>query len=141
MPAQRHIHSGRRSKMRPHLLFVPLLIALAVEFAWADDPCEDTSHAALNSCKLSANSDFWIAQGNCDNITDSTARDACRTQAQSDLTDAEGLCTAEFNARQAVCEALGDQAYDPKIDPNNFVSTVDNPFFPLVPGTTYIYEG
>jgi hypothetical protein len=26
-------------------------------------------------------------------------------------------------------------------DPDNFVSTIDNPFFPLVPGTTFIYEG
>jgi hypothetical protein len=29
----------------------------------------------------------------------------------------------------------------PQFDPNNFVRTVDNPFFPLVPGTTYFYEG
>jgi len=28
-----------------------------------------------------------------------------------------------------------------KIDPNNFVSEVDNPYFPLTPGTTFVYEG
>jgi hypothetical protein len=28
-----------------------------------------------------------------------------------------------------------------QIDPNNFVDVVDNPYFPLEPGTTYIYEG
>jgi hypothetical protein len=127
--------------MRVHCLLATLLIVLAPAVATADDPCEDTSNAALNSCKLSANSGFWIAQGNCDNVTGSTERSACRTQAQADLTDAEDLCTAQFNARQAACEALGDQAYDPKIDPNNFVGAVDNPFFPLVPGTTFIYEG
>jgi len=27
------------------------------------------------------------------------------------------------------------------IDPSNFVSTIDNPYFSLKPGTTYIYEG
>lgn len=27
------------------------------------------------------------------------------------------------------------------IDPANFVDKVDNPYFPLVPGTTYVYEG
>jgi hypothetical protein len=32
-------------------------------------------------------------------------------------------------------------ATTPRFDPNNFVRTVDNPFFPLVPGTTYFYEG
>ena len=29
----------------------------------------------------------------------------------------------------------------PQIDPANFVSAVTNPFFPLVPGTTFVYEG
>ena len=28
-----------------------------------------------------------------------------------------------------------------QIDPNNFVSQVDNPYFPLTPGTTLIYRG
>jgi len=28
-----------------------------------------------------------------------------------------------------------------QIDPNNFVSGVDNPYFPLTPGTTFIYRG
>lgn len=31
--------------------------------------------------------------------------------------------------------------YDPVIDPDNFVSTIDNPCFPLYPGTTFIYAG
>lgn len=31
-------------------------------------------------------------------------------------------------------------AYNPEIDPANFVSGVDNPYFPLVPGTRYVYE-
>jgi hypothetical protein len=29
----------------------------------------------------------------------------------------------------------------PQIDPANFVSAVTNPYFPLVPGTTFVYEG
>jgi hypothetical protein len=32
-------------------------------------------------------------------------------------------------------------ANTPQFDPNNFVRNVDNPFFPLDPGTTYFYEG
>jgi hypothetical protein len=31
--------------------------------------------------------------------------------------------------------------YNPVIDPASFVSTVDNPYFPLKPGTTLTYEG
>ena len=32
-------------------------------------------------------------------------------------------------------------AYSPKIDPANFVATVDNRYFPLLPGTAFHYEG
>jgi hypothetical protein len=31
--------------------------------------------------------------------------------------------------------------YDPMLDPADFVAAVTNPFFPLVPGRTYTYEG
>lgn len=41
----------------------------------------------------------------------------------------------------AGCQSLGitKADYRPKIDPANFVSTVDHPYFPLVPGTTLKY--
>jgi hypothetical protein len=32
-------------------------------------------------------------------------------------------------------------AYHPTIDPANFSAVVDNPWFPLKPGTTYVYTG
>jgi hypothetical protein len=32
-------------------------------------------------------------------------------------------------------------AYAPRIDPADFSTTVDNPFFPLVPGTRWVYNG
>jgi hypothetical protein len=31
--------------------------------------------------------------------------------------------------------------YSPDIDPSNFVKGVDNPYFPLQPGMTWVYEG
>ncbi|MFH0983343.1 MAG: hypothetical protein V2A79_17630 [Planctomycetota bacterium] len=31
-------------------------------------------------------------------------------------------------------------AYNPVVSPANFVSTIDSPFFPLTPGTTFVYE-
>ena len=36
--------------------------------------------------------------------------------------------------------AIGREPYKPAIDPANFQSKVDNPYFPLVPGTTRKYE-
>jgi hypothetical protein len=31
--------------------------------------------------------------------------------------------------------------YSPSIDPSNFVTTIDNPYWPLKPGTTFHYKG
>jgi hypothetical protein len=36
---------------------------------------------------------------------------------------------------------VGDEPYDPVINPADFVAQIDNQYLPLMPGTTYIYEG
>ena len=36
---------------------------------------------------------------------------------------------------------LGTKQPPSQIDPGNFVSVIDNPYFPLTPGTTFIYRG
>jgi len=45
-------------------------------------------------------------------------------------------------AATAGCTAMGarDTAYNPRIDPANFVATVDNPYYPLMPGTVLKYS-
>ena len=40
-------------------------------------------------------------------------------------------------AASAVAAQRADRAYRPHIDPANFQTSVDNPYFPLVPGTTF----
>ncbi len=34
-----------------------------------------------------------------------------------------------------------DETYNPIINPTDFVTTITNPYLPLIPGTTFIYEG
>jgi len=50
-------------------------------------------------------------------------------------------CEEQNDVRLAACDGFGPAQYDPIIDPSNFVAQVDNPYFPLTPGTTFIYEG
>ena len=50
-------------------------------------------------------------------------------------------CHEQDNLRKGTCSRLGGGTYEPVIDPANFVTRIDNPFFPLPPGTTFIYEG
>jgi hypothetical protein len=41
----------------------------------------------------------------------------------------------------AVVTPPAGEDYHPTIDPANFVEIIDNSYFPLTPGTTYLYEG
>jgi len=105
------------------------------------DFCRQTAQDALASCQAGAQSDYSLALGKCDNLSDPAAQQACRTQASADLQDARQTCQEQNDARLAACQRLGGAPYDPVIDPSNFVPQVDNPYFPLTPGTTFISEG
>ena len=103
--------------------------------------CRLTARTVLRSCQRAVQSDYWLALAKCDNLADPATRQHCQKQASADLKDARQSCREQHNVRQAACERLGEAPYDPAIDPSNFVTQVDNPYFPLTPGTTFIYEG
>lgn len=103
--------------------------------------CQRTADAVQRSCQAAAQSDYHLALGKCENIANSAQRKACQEQAAADLKEALQTCDDQHDARAAACTRLGPAPYDPVIKPNNFVATIDNPYFPLKPGTTFIYEG
>ena len=105
------------------------------------DACRQTASVVLTSCRSGADSDYQLALGKCDNLADPAQRQACQQQASADLQDARQTCQAQNDARLVACQRLGGAPYDPVIDPSNFVLRIDNPYFPLTPGTTFIYEG
>src|SRR4029077_18368300 len=82
-----------------------------------------------------------LALAKCDNLAEPAARSQCQSQASADLNDARQTCQEQNDVRLAACDRLGGAPYDPVIDPSNFVARIDNPYFPLTPGTTFIYEG
>jgi len=128
--------------MQFRLLTASLVIGfLSIVTAEATDFCQLTSQTTLQSCREGAQSDFSLALGNCDNLASSAKRQSCRQQASTDLSDAKNTCNDQFVARQAVCKRLGPEPYDPRINPANFSSVIDNPYYPLKPGTTFVYEG
>jgi len=102
--------------------------------------CGMTSNLALRSCQTAARGDNTLATAKCLNLVDSKAGKDCRRQAAADLKDALQSCQDQDDVRDTACERLGPGPYDPVIDPANFVATIDNPYFPLTPGTTFIYE-
>jgi hypothetical protein len=44
-------------------------------------------------------------------------------------------------ASPAATQSAAQESYAPVIDPANFTNEIDNPYMPLLPGTTFIYEG
>jgi hypothetical protein len=122
-------------------LFVAGLTLAAPAAAQGADFCNGTAQFALSSCQDSAESDRKVALGKCENVSDAAARTACVQQAKADSTDASQNCQAELSVRQTACKQLGKTRYDPVIVPANFTTKIDNPYFPLKPGTTFIYEG
>jgi hypothetical protein len=121
-------------------LFAGSLVSQAMA-AGATNACQQTAADTLVSCRAGAQSDHEVALGKCVNVSDPAARKACEKLAAADLADALQTCKDGFASRLAACQKLGPAPYDPVIDPANFVGQIDNPYFPLVPGTTFIYEG
>lgn len=94
----------------------------------------------MRSCQVGAQSDYLLALAKCSNETDASGRGACRDQAQADNKDALSHCDAQFSARENICKYLGGKSWDPEIDPSDFTTDIGNPYYPLKPGTTFVYE-
>ncbi len=103
--------------------------------------CSKISKAELAACKAANQSDKAIALAKCANLADPSGTKDCRSAASADAADEAGNCKDQRDLRKTVCDRLGEAPYAPVIDPANFTSTIDNPLFPLVPGTTFVYEG
>ncbi len=110
--------------------------------------CTRAAIAVLRSCRFEKSGDAWLERGKCNNIADTTKRDKCEAKAIVAIEEGDEECNAQLEARLALCKVLGDESHEPKFSPAMFVKPADigkgvqpNPFFPLVAGRTYIYQG
>jgi hypothetical protein len=103
--------------------------------------CTSTAELAGKSCIAEAQSDHWLALGVCRNLPNAANREACIDRAGEERVDAVELCGDQFDAREDVCDAIGEAAYAPAIRPADFANPRTNKYMPLVPGTTLVYQG
>jgi hypothetical protein len=103
--------------------------------------CSNTTEAADRSCRFQAQADYWLALGVCANMPAAGQGQACRARAERERDEALALCEEQAEARDDLCDLLGEQPYAPPIDPANFVARIDNPLLPLKPGSRWIYRG
>jgi hypothetical protein len=111
-------------------------------------PCKNTAQAVYKACRYEAQDDLWTARGNCENLLAKEERQECKNEAIEERREAREECDEQFEARKEVCELVGQDVYHPDFDPANFVdpteigdTVVPNPYFPLVPGNKWVYEG
>ncbi len=118
--------------------------------AWSDDfdrddgyrgQCSATARAAFKACNYEIKDDFWIAVGNCKNQEDPKEQRECKSEARELLRESRDECWEQYQARADICDALGEAPYQPEINPDDFVETIDNPYLPLLPGSRWVYEG
>jgi hypothetical protein len=102
--------------------------------------CERTCRYMLRSSLKEATSDYWLALANANNLPTWEERSEARAEACEEFEENVELCFDQYEARLEVCELLEEGIYHPEIDPENFVDYIDNPYLPMVPGTTFIYE-
>jgi len=86
-----------------------------------------------------AHADFWLDVANALNDIDANFFDNLR-QAWDERQEALALAREQYTTRLEVWESLGSGLYDPKIEPADFSTIIDNPYMPFVPGRTLVYE-
>jgi hypothetical protein len=109
--------------------------------------CSRTAKAARTACGHDVTDNYLIAVGRCLNTSDSVERDLCLAEAKDTQTEETQLCSQQFEARDNLCDALGQEPYDPPFDARDFVNPLEigksvNPhrFFPLIPGSQWVYR-
>ena len=122
-------------------LYAVVLATAATAGAGTGNVCQVTSQDGLNSCTRGAQGNYWSAAGTCANISDPQSRQACVQKTKSDYQSAVTSCQDQLTSRNQICQIVGVGPYDPTIDPANYTTNIDNRYFPLKPGTTFIYEG
>jgi hypothetical protein len=103
------------------------------------DACKNVARDAQHSCLNDAQASYWTDVARCDN--QAAGVKACSKDAKATLHDDQSSCDDQLKARKQICEDLGGGIYAPVIDPAHFVGAITNPLSPMVPGTTFVYEG
>ena len=111
--------------------------------------CEASARWLRYACTYDARDSRHTALAQCE---DASVVDAsCLDAAEDDFDDTLEECGDVFAARLEICEALDDAPHEPPfgsdfdadfVDPTQIGGSVaPNPWFPLVAGNTWVYEG
>jgi hypothetical protein len=107
--------------------------------------CTATATAVSRACSNQTLDDYWIGVGICINESDGRDRTECFADLKDSSDEANDECAAQRTARADLCKTLGEDRYDPELEPRDFDRdfrnlTNPNPYFPLGIGNTWEYR-
>ncbi|MGH7850524.1 MAG: hypothetical protein ACREOP_09520, partial [Thermodesulfobacteriota bacterium] len=108
--------------------------------------CTDTANAQLTACRNEVLDDFNKSNAICIQVLDKGERTECVNDAKSARNEGNQLCKEQHEARRELCDAIGDDRYDPNFDPELFDEDFTNlsnpnPYFPLGITNMWKYAG
>jgi hypothetical protein len=130
-------------------IFAICMLAHA-QTAEADRPgCGTTARLLRYACAFDTRDSLYNAIAKCQDST--LVDDECVAAARAEYREAKEDCGAVLAARLEVCDALDDELHEPMfgldfaaafVDPRQIGGSVlPNPYFPLVTGNRWVYEG
>jgi hypothetical protein len=101
--------------------------------------CTSTAKAARQTCRNEVEDDYWVAIGNCNNLSDPLAQYECLDEAALQREQGRARCGAHYEARLEVCDPAEEARHDPDFDPADLVGPNDagEPVDPT-PGKTHL---
>lgn len=145
------------SRLIGQLVVFTTIMSIVSAMTWArgidddrktrSEACTKTTSAAFTACKHEASDNYWIAVGNCANISDPADHKKCGQDIGVAFREKLKTCSEHRQGRTDFCAAIGEAAYEPHIDPLMFAdpnqigkSIAPNPYFLLIPGRTMVYK-
>ena len=113
--------------------------------------CSKTARLLNNACDFKVHEENLSNLAICLNISDKDTKKDCTREARQAQRKSRRNCRDVFRARKQLCRTIGQEAYDPPFGEEfagNFVDPLEigksitpNPYFPLVQGNQWVYEG
>lgn len=113
--------------------------------------CSKTAKVLKSACGFDVRDNYLESAAICLNLSDRDNRKECFEEAFSEKKENNQQCREVFRARRELCNDIGEDPYDPPFGEDyvdNFVNPLEigntiepNPYFPLVPGNVWTYQG
>jgi hypothetical protein len=126
-----------------------VLLLLLSAASWAEPSCSASAHLQRLACEYDLRDDFFTSSAQCRDTAN--AEQTCMDDAGAEFEDGLDECIEVLDARLDLCESLDDATHDPAFGPDfagQFVDPLEigqtvtpNPWFPLVTGNNWVYEG